>query len=738
MITLDFAHSTGAKTQILSKKELSRIIDSAYVKSLCEEIAAETDDKRRSALKKKLAVFLWHAHFPSSHRVNADAEPSGLIMLDLDHVENPRDLFEQIKERAINEFGLVAAHVSCSGTGLRLVFPVPEGMTLAQAMKYYERVLSLPNVDKACKDYARSSYVVPRDYFLYIDEEVLFGDKELMKVVPKPEELALLEEKSKKKRTSKQASSGEQPELATTGNCDYNKEQLTAIVEALEEQLGGKPGNGDRNNFLYLMVCHLKNICNNPDVLFQILPDYGDDGDEQKMATIKSALSKPKEGMSTALRRAIKMAGGRTEEENDLPPAMPEKLPELVDLLVKHLPEVTRPSCAVGVFAPLATHLNNCKFVTTDGSVKEATVMAVTIAEQGRGKSSIHRPLAYINRDIEENDKIARQKDDEYRKQLSRKGANKEKPERPDVYWQIIEPNATSAGFIDRADMAKGRYLFSDCPEFTPLEKMGEGKRNSHALLRLAYDNDWYGSERVGPQSVNKRIKVRINLTISSTVQQAKKYLDQEALANGTLSRLTLATVNENNRKPFLYTGPYRDVDEENLDEDFYNLLKPFIDNLKQTHGHIECKEALEMAKEMQKRYEDKCALSEDTILMTLSRRAIMSAFIKACVLYVANGCKWEPEFATFANWALDYDLWCKMHFFGNEMAQAMQNEQTKPHRGKKNLLEQLAETFTSEQLKNVRIENGLSGNPKQMLANWVFRGFIRKDENGSYTKLAS
>ena len=742
MITIDFAHSTGAKTQILSKKELSRIIDSAYVKSLCEEIAAETDDKRRSALKKKLAVFLWHAHFPSGHRVNADAEPSGLIMLDLDHVENPRDLFEQINERAINEFGLVAAHVSCSGTGLRLVFPVPEGMTLAQAMKYYERVLSLPNVDKACKDYARSSYVVPRDYFLYIDEEVLFGDKELMKVVPKPEELALLEEKSKVKRSKskdkgqKSKDKGQKAEVKVE---DVDGIPLKTIVEALEKVLCsspscGKPKVGNRNNFYFMMVANIIKICQNRDVLLQTIPDYGLDEEERKRILSSSTLENCKEGDSVLLNRAIKLARDVVEDEKeDLPPAMPEELPDLLRLLVSKTPKQCRAAVANAVFAGLSTYLNKVLFRLPSNESVEPKILAILIAHTRSGKSAVNKPLDYILSRIRKNDAIARQKFDEWAKECRKRSSAKDKPQRPDVYWQEVSADSTMPALLDRLIQANGHYLFMRMNELDDLRSLGNSLNNTAyvgKLLRKAFDNDMQSAERKSAEGMTGMAEMRLNLAASTTENQAVKFFDNRfSYSDGTIARLSTATIVKNENEEFVY-GDY--------DEEYAKALQPYIDRLCATHDQtVECPEAFAICKELTREWEKKVSLTQDEVLGDLIHTAITIAYFKAMILFIAEG-GWSEKIEKIFRWTVEYDLWVKQHFFGAKLAQAQKGIYTQPHRGKQNLLEQLPETFTLDQARDVRMKNGLDGRVKQQIANWVFRRFIRKDENGSYTKLAS
>lgn len=744
MITIDFAHSVGAKkTEILTKERFDQTLDSAYVKSLCEDIAAETDHKRRQELKAKLEVFLWNAHYPTGHRCNADAVSSGLIMLDFDHTEeHPREIFARVNEKA-KEHGMVAAHISASGAGLHLIMPVPDGMSMKEAMNYYECVLQLPKPDEKCKDLARCSYVVPRDHILYIDEEVLWGDKELKKVVPTPEELALLEEKSKVKglKSKVKRSKSKDKGQAVVKVEDVDGIPLKTIVEALEKVLCsspscGKPEEGNRNNFYFMMVANIIKICQNRDVLLQTIPDYGLDEEERKTVLSSSTLENCKEGDSVLLNRAIKLARDVVEDEKeDLPPAMPneDELPDLIRLLVSKTPKQCKPAVANAVFAGLSTYLNKVLFRLPSNEYVEPKFLAILIAHTRSGKSAVNKPLDYILSRIRKNDAIARQKFDEWAKECRKRSSAKDKPQRPDVYWQEVSADSTMPALLDRLIQANGHYLFMRMNELDDLRSLGNSLNNTAyvgKLLRKAFDNDMQSAERKSAEGMTGMAEMRLNIAASTTENQAINFFDNRfSFSDGTIARLSTATIIKNENEEFVY-GDY--------DEEYAKALEPYIDRLCATHDQtVECPEAFAICKELIKEWEKKVSLTQDEVLGDLIHTAITIAYFKAMILFIAEG-GWSEKIEKIFRWTVEYDLWVKMHFFGAKLAQAQKGIYTQPHRGKQNLLEQLPETFTLDQARDVRMKNGLDGRVKQQIANWVFRGFIRKDENGSYTKLAS
>ena len=336
-----FSNSVADRTELMSKDKFYELMDNEFVCRRCELIEKETDPNRRSELKRGSKIILYNASFPKGNRKNEDAVPSGLMMLDLDHTqESPQAIFERIKEKAINEYGLVVANISISGKGLRLVLPVPQGLTIPQGMIFYEKALNLPSVDPACKDFARASFAVPRKNYLYIDEETLFGDKELKKVVAEP---SLFSQPEQKKAATEGksvfAGPGEKKKETVKATTQLIREwdgiSLRNIAKELEEQLGGKPAEGGRNNFYFKMACHLKALCTDADSLLECLPDY-DLPEDERVSSIASALKTPKEGQSQSLKRAIAVARGLIEaEDGSCLPQWPSELPSLIELLTK-------------------------------------------------------------------------------------------------------------------------------------------------------------------------------------------------------------------------------------------------------------------------------------------------------------------------------------------------------------------------------------------------------------------
>ena len=745
MYRFSFVNSIAGKAQEVSRQLFREIITREDVKNTCDLIAKATSTDEIGKLKRGLPAFCWHAWFDEGKRKNYAAHPSGLIMLDLDHVEKPREMFEKLAESA-KAMGLLAAHVTPSTMGLRLVFPIPEGMDIVEAQGYYVKALGLKNVDACTKDLARLSFCVPEGYWLYIDEEGLFEGKETkttLKYIRTTNMTNLsnsvAEVDSAKNDAENSGNSLQETQKGVSHyDTEYNGIRYEILVECLQELLGGVPAHGSRNNFIFSMAAYLRYVCDDdPEWIAQILPTYGEARDKWRR-TIESACQRAQyKAMPQIVKRAIDNAQkrvtgdrclGMADSGDDLPPEMPKKLPKLIQHLTKNVPEVCRPAVANAVFPALAAHLNGVKFWLIDGTEKEATFMCVTMARQSSGKSAVNKPIEYIVADIVERDELNRKREQDWKDASANKGANKEKPKRPDdLCVQVLVSDMTNAAFVQRMKDANGRYLYTNLEELDLLKQLQtNGTKDVGKIICLCFDNGKYGQERVGTQSVTARVDVRWNWNASSTIQKGLQFF-KGRMVDGTLSRVNFCTIIPDKSKPFVY-GKY--------DEKYAEVLKPYITNLNLATGNIECKQALELAKKMSEQCADESALSDDDVYQDLAYRAVTIAYLKAMVLYIANDMTWTKDIAEFAEWSLRYDLWCKCHFFGQQVSEEKAMEVVKARRGRKNLLEMLPESFTLQDAMVVRRQNGMEdGGCRQMISLWLHRGYIEQDETGRYVK---
>ncbi len=736
MYRFSFTESVAGRAQEVSRQLFHEILAREDIKNTCMLIARQTDNNEIGRLKRSLPAFCWHAWFDEGKRKNYAAHASGMIMIDIDHVDHPRELYGTMATKA-QALHLLVAHITPSTHGLRLVFPVPKGMDLVQAQTHYARELHV-QVDGCTKDMARLSFCVPQDYMLYVDEEALFGDN--------PSGVAAEHPNTDVPPTGLPTTDQEEALPPKADEEQYGREGVypdnydgidyRLIVDCLVEQLGGRPAHGSRNNFIFTMAAYLRYVCNDdPEWIASILPTFGEMR-EKWLRTISSACQRAQHSMMPQIMtRAIDQARQRQtaresgEEEQQLPPAMPQKLPRLMRHLLKNVPEVCRPAVAHAVFPALAAHLHGVKFWLIDGTEKEATFMCVTMARQSSGKSAVNKPIEYITADIVKRDAISRQREQEWKDASSNRSANMEKPKRPDdLCVQVLVSDMTNAAFVQRMKDAGDRYLYTNLEELELLRQLQtNGTKDVGKIICLCFDNGQYGQERVGTQSVTARVDLRWNWNAASTIQKGLNFF-KGRLVDGTLSRINFCTIIPDKSKPFVY-GAYN--------QKYAEELKPFIDNLNNATGHIRCKQALELAHQMQRQCEDDAALSDDATLEELTYRAVTIAYLKAMVLYIANGMVWSKDIAEFAMWSLEYDLWCKMHFFGQQIVEEEQHEKQVKHRGRQNLLDLLPNLFTLDNAREVRRAQGMSDEGcRQMINAWTCRGYIEPDTTiGVYLK---
>ena len=411
-----------------------------------------------------------------------------------------------------------------------------------------------------------------------------------------------------------------------------------------------------------------------------------------------------------------------SEEDYPDPPAMPEKLPKLVELLISRTPEIYKPAVAHAIFPPLATHLWQTSFRYIDNVVHEATLSTCLLAGTGAGKSSVNKPISYIMEDIRKRDAENLKREKEWKEEMTRKGANKDKRKRPDnLVIQEIDADITNPAFVMRTAEAQGRFLYTSLNELDQFDAL-KGTGNQHfRIMCLASDSDnQYGQTRVGISSVTERVTIRFNWNASTTIQKGQRYFSK-VLTDGPISRINFCTI------------PEREIGDEmpvfgDYDDAYREELKPYIENLNNARGLIDCPEAFQLALRLKDENAEFSRLSQDRVYENLSFRANVIAYLKACVLYVANGCKWEPEIDEFIRWSERYDLYCKMRFFGDAIKRANFSNEKSSKRGPANLLQQLPDVFNFQQAEYLRSQLGMDkkGTPS-MLRNWVNRNYIRK-----------
>ena len=416
-----------------------------------------------------------------------------------------------------------------------------------------------------------------------------------------------------------------------------------------------------------------------------------------------------------------------TEEDYPEPPAMPEKLPKLVELLISRTPEVYKPAVAHAIFPPLATHLWQTSFRYIDNVVHEATLSTCLLAGTGAGKSSVDKPIRYIMEDIRKRDAENLKREKEWKEEVTRKGANKDKRKRPDnLVIQEIDADMTSPAFVMRTAEAQGRFLYTSLNELDQFDALRGSGNQQFRIMCLAFDPfNLFGQQRVGVQSVTERVTIRFNWNASTTIQKGQRYFSK-VLTDGPISRINFCTI------------PEREIGDEmpvygDYDDAYREALKPYIENLNNARGLIDCPEAFQLALKLKDENAEFSRLSQDRVYENLSFRANVIAYLKACVLYVANGCKWEPEIDEFIRWSERYDLYCKMRFFGDAIKRANDTGEKSSKRGPSNMLMQLPDEFTYQQVIDLRVARGMDKKgTSRMLGNWKERHYIKAKDSDS------
>ena len=823
------------EVQVCTPELFHRAVKGSKVSLICAEIEDALEKLRRGELKKdeyermktqlksQLPILTPHATFKNGRRLNADAIPSGLSIYDKDHIPNPRGYWEE-KQKILAQKSVLDSiclvHVTPSTEGLRLIFTIPKGMTLAEAQKWMSEQLEDNDYDSCVKDLARPSFLVPEDYILYIDEAKLFevantslnikeggaSESEDLKEGSASESEDLKEGCASESEDLKQSglhrtnnrnsvasnNKGEgfdaPPTLERSGSerrvgavspsplrgegrgerwsppyeggtgwlektsetqfpQEYNGIPYATLVTKLVELLGGEPQHGSRNTFIFTLACYLRYICDdNADWVKSVIPIFGE---EQKRAftTVESACSrKQSHVMPGIVRKAIKLCQdelekgqGKNYEEadfgdignpdsyfyhvNELPP----KLPRLIKLLVSKTPKMYQPAVSQAVFPPLAAHLCSTRFRYIDNVEHEATLMSILCAPTGSGKECVSEPINHIMADIRTRDAEQRAREKAWKDECNSKGSNKDKRERPEgLVIQEVNIDMTNPAFVLRMKEAEEHFLYAKVNELNLFDAL-KGKTNQHfRIMELAFDLGIYGQDRVGVQSVTETVRVRFNWNASCTPKKCRDYF-RRVVTDGPVSRISFSTID---RRPCGSEIPVYGSYDAAFDEE----LRPYIENLVKARGLVDCPQAFKLAQKLVGENAEFARLSQNYVFENLSFRANVIAYLKACVLYVANGMKWEKSIEDFVRWSERYDLWCKLKLFGQMIYEA-DNEQAKTDKefvsGPKNLLRMLPDEFTLEDYLKLRRQQGFEGDDRKRAMNainqWVHRGYVAR-----------
>ena len=690
------------------------------------EMSREDFETLKRDKKKQLPVLTPHATFTDGVRQNKTAVPSGLSMYDIDHIPDPVGYFNTMVKDRLAELGVVMAHVTPSGEGLRLFFEMPQGKTLAEAQKWMSEQLGDADYDGSVKDYARCSFLVPRAYLLYIDEEELCKEREVKMVVeekPLPSVISL-----------------------PTQKASYRNLRIfdLCLAEAglnLEEidNVGIYNWHNTLVAILSIGICRLMTEQELKAVLAVRMPNYSQEQDCQRLLSdFYNSYTKMNAPMNQRLRSiyAESVTGQKEKpvksEEvlGEEPPQLPRRLPKSIKLLTSKEPDLYKPAAIMGAFPALGAHLKGVHFLYKDNTQHEATFMSCCIAAMSSGKSCINRVCDPIMADIKAKDEENYRRENEWKEECRSLGANKQKPKRPEgLVIQIMPSDMTNAALVQRLMDAQGHFLYTHVDE---VELFDQLKVNGKAgqigkIFRYAFDNQEYGQGRVGLQSVSGSPVVRWNWNAATTIQRGQQFF-RPMLADGTLSRLTISTIITQRGMAMPIHGIY--------DDKFAEALKPYIDRLNAASGLIDLPQAKRLINTIEKEAQDMAWLYDDEVYERLSFRAIVSAWLRAMVLYLAEG-KWSKEIENLAMWSFKYDMWCKMHFFGQQMGSQMEGEVVRT-RGPQNMLDMLSDAFTQEDARQVRISQNKKPYPVQMLCMWQKRGYITQDADGVYHKTSA
>ena len=766
----------------------------SWLKGVIEQIRGEkpitgVDDgdgtavkKAREALKKQLPIRAIHYYrFRNNHRSAEDADPESFLFqttIDVDDMEYVEQALEKARELNCSDsiWKGKLLHLEYSARKkLHIDIRMPMGMTIEETQKAYCEAAGIP-YDKSC--------ITPERIIFITDKaSEIYRSKDWYAVLPAEELKARREAFLKRGLTIDGRGKVNFPQISqmTQIHSDSASEKNLIAFDLFQESAGLKGMNIDtvgsrHSSLLAIMSAGASRVMSEEELMkvvaekmpsyyqendcHQLIHDFyakygdsskpfsrdvirinataeqaaksllaGDCKSPERLAgnhTVQSSMFQVQSNGVQSSNLNVQSNGVQSNEDDEYPapPPMPKKLPKLVELLISNTPEDYKAAVANAIFPPLATHLWKTRFNYIDNVEHEATLMCCLLAGTGAGKNCVQMPINLIMEDIRKRDQDNLKREKEWKEEMTRKGANKDKRKRPEnLIIQEIDPDMTNPAFVMRTAEAQEHFLYASLNEVNQFDALKGQGGQQFVIMCLAFDpGNIYGQTRVGISSVTERVTIRFNWNASTTVIKGQRYF-AKVLTDGPLSRINFCTI------------PEREIGAEMpvygiYDDDFRAQLKPYIDNLSMASGLVDCPEAFELAKQLKDENADFARMSQDRVYENLSFRANVIGYLKACVLYVANGCKWEPEIADFIRWSERYDLYCKMRFFGEAIAKADYDGEKSSKRGPSNLLQLLPDTFNFTQVEALRLQYKKSKKgTKQMLSNWLFRKYIRKIE---------
>lgn len=752
----------------------------AIIKKQEEVKAGETFkqlDKQISVLKKQLPFRSPHYfHFLNDHRAQKTIDPEAFTFQTTVDIDNPEEvetavknalllngMFDDPAEKLFREKIFSAddielwtgkvLHVERSARNkAHIDIRIPVGMTIAEAQSAFCKLIHATE-DPSCVTPERIIFITDAvsqiytadDWYKRLDEEAVAEYREAYRkrgldIDGRPLDIDSapivdfqpIESEEEKARRADNAVQYEQT---------YDGVPYEEITKALVELMGGAPAHGNRNNFIYREACLLRYICNSEAAwIKQVIEIFGED-EVKAFASVESACKVAQSSeMPQLVKQAVELARKNylakqaTEKAGiyaDVPPQMPARLPKLIKLLTSKVPADFKAPVAMAVFPPLAAHLKGVTFRYIDNQVHEAAMMNLLVAPMSSGKSAVNGPIDCIIEDLVQMDKVNRQKEQEWKDEVNTMGDNKKKPVRPeDICIRIVSPDLTRAAYIQRLDDAQkagDAYLYCKMDEVDMLKKFNDPSQ----LIRLCWDNSEDGQERVGTKSVTARVKTRFNWNASSTIAVTQKFFSVREVADGAVSRLSLATIFLPEFAPCPVVGNY--------DAQFKSQLAPYIHQLNAASGSKECRKVRQLIERLGSELMELAQLAYNKPYAEFAKRGLANGFRRAMVLYLANGEKWEKAIEDFIVWSVKYDLWCKMRFFGNQMQEAIDADTRSIYHasGVSNLLLFVHDTFDKAEIQNVCMVHGTKTKLAILLCNWKKRGFIVKNDDDTFSKTA-
>lgn len=734
-------------------------------------------DKQITALKKQLPFRSPHYfHFLDDHRAQKSIDPEAFTFQTTVDIDNPEEvegavkralllngMFDDPQEKAAREQMFTAdeielwkgkvLHVERSARNkAHIDIRIPVGMTIAEAQSAFCKLIHATE-DPSCitperiifiTDAASQIYTAD-DWYKHLDKEAVAEYREAYRkrgldIDGRPMDIDSaptvdfqpVESEEEKARRAANTVQYEQT---------YDGVPYEEITKALVDLMGGAPAHGNRNNFIYREACLLRYICNSEAAwIKQVIEIFGED-EEKAFASVESACKVAQSSeMPQLVKQAVELARKNylakqaTEKAGiyaEVPPQLPVKLPKLIKLLTSKVEDDFKAPVAMAVFPPLAAHLKGVNFRYIDNQVHEAAMMNLLVAPMSSGKSAVNGPINSIIEDLVQMDKVNRQKEQEWKDEVNTMGDNKKKPVRPeDICIRIVSPDLTRAAYIQRLDDAQkagDAYLYCKMDEVDMLRKFNDPSQ----LIRLCWDNSEDGQERVGTKSVTARVKTRFNWNASSTIAVTQKFFSVREVADGAVSRLSLATIFRSEFAPCPVVGEY--------DAQFKSQLAPYIHQLNAASGFKECRKARQLIERLGSELMELAQLAYNKPYAEFAKRGLANGFRRAMVLYLANGEKWEKAIEDFIVWSVKYDLWCKMRFFGNQMQEAIDADNRSIYHasGVSNLLLFVHDTFDKAEIQEVCMVHGTKTKLAVLLCTWKKRGFIVKNEDGTFSKTA-